>query len=300
MHLYDVPILFVLAGLVFYTVLGGADFGAGMWQLSAGPGDHGEHIRDHIHESMAPVWEANHVWLIFVLTVFWTAYPVAFGSIFSTLSIPLFIAALGLVLRGAAYALRTGARTPREARRIDTLFAIASILTPFALGATVGALAARRVPVGNATGRTIASWTGPTSILIGALAVVVSAYLAAVFLAADAHRLNRPELTKAFRTRALATGVLAGAIAVGGIAVIHSGAHPLYAGLTHGLGLAIIIASILLGILALTLVAAERYTPARFAAAATVATIIAGWAAAQQPVLLPGLTIAQAASSTLR
>ena len=93
MHLYELPLIFVLAGLVLYTVLAGADFGAGFWQLAAGSGERGERIRDHAHHSMAPVWEANHVWLIFVLTVFWTAYPVAFGSIASTLCVPLFIAA---------------------------------------------------------------------------------------------------------------------------------------------------------------------------------------------------------------
>src|ERR1700735_5344340 len=122
--LYVLPLVFVLAGLVLYAVLGGADFGAGFWQLFSGPGQHGERLRDHAHHSMAPVWEANHVWLIFVLTVFWTSYPTAFGSIASTLSVPLFLAGMGIVLRGAAYALRGGARAGRETRRIDGLFAV--------------------------------------------------------------------------------------------------------------------------------------------------------------------------------
>ncbi|HXM87163.1 MAG TPA: cytochrome d ubiquinol oxidase subunit II, partial [Solirubrobacteraceae bacterium] len=99
MHLYEIPLIFVLVGLVLYVVLAGADFGAGFWQLLAGP--HGERVRDHAHESIGPVWEANHVWLIFVLTVTWTAYPTAFGAIASTLCIPLFVAALGIVMRGA-------------------------------------------------------------------------------------------------------------------------------------------------------------------------------------------------------
>src|ERR1700733_11733086 len=108
MHLYEVPLIFILVGLVLYVVLAGADFGAGFWQLLAGGGSAGDRIRDHAHESMAPVWEANHVWLIFVITVLWTAYPSAFSSIASTLSLPLFIAAIGIILRGAAYALRAG------------------------------------------------------------------------------------------------------------------------------------------------------------------------------------------------
>src|SRR4051812_49857537 len=125
MHLYGVPMFFILAGLTFYVVLGGADFGAAIWQLH-----NDERIRDHAHRSMAPVWEANHVWLIFVLTVMWTAYPEAFASIASTLSVALFVAGVGIVFRGAAYALRSGTEGGREQRRVDTLFAVSSILTP--------------------------------------------------------------------------------------------------------------------------------------------------------------------------
>src|SRR5581483_353119 len=166
MHLYELPLLFALVGLALYTVLAGADFGAGIWQLTAGRGPAAGRIRDHAHDSMAAVWEANHVWLVFVLTVVWTAYPLAFGSIASTLSVPLFLAAVGIIVRGATYALRAGARTPREAARIDTLFAFASLLTPFALGAAVGGIASGRVPVGNAAGDLFSSWLNPTSILI--------------------------------------------------------------------------------------------------------------------------------------
>src|SRR5438105_15855637 len=139
MHLYNLPLLFVLVGLALYVVLGGADFGAGWWQLTAGRGDRGERIRELAHDSMAPVWEANHVWLIFVLTVTWTAFPVAFGSLASTLSIPISIAALGIVFRGLAYALQSATDVPRERRAIDMTFAVSSILTPFMLGAAVGA-----------------------------------------------------------------------------------------------------------------------------------------------------------------
>src|SRR5436305_4858181 len=149
--------VFVLTGVALYAVLAGADFGAGLWQLAAGRGRHAERIREHAHHSMAPVWEANHVWLIFVLTVFWTAYPRAFGSIASTLALPLFIAALGIIFRGAAYALRAGASSPRESGLIDTIFSLSSILTPFALGAAIGGIATDRVPVGNAAGHLMSS-----------------------------------------------------------------------------------------------------------------------------------------------
>ena len=192
MHLYEIPLIFVLAGLVAVHGAGGSRLRRRLLAADRGPGERGERIRDHAHHSMATVWEANHVWLIFVLTVFWTAYPVAFGSIASTLCVALFIAGVGIIFRGAAYALRAGTTSAREVRAIDTVSALSSILTPFALGAAVGGIASRRVPVGNAAGNLITSWTGPTSILIGVLAVATSAYLAAVYLAADAARLGRP------------------------------------------------------------------------------------------------------------
>jgi cytochrome d ubiquinol oxidase subunit II len=296
MHLYALPLVFALVGLALYVVLGGADFGAGIWQLTAGTGTGAERIRDHAHHAMGPVWEANHVWLIFVLTVVWTAYPVAFGSIASTLSVPLFIAALGIILRGATYALRSGAAGARETHVIDTAFAISSILTPFALGAAVGAIAAGRVPVGNATGHLLSSWTGSISILIGALAVAASAYLAAVFLSADAARLGDRWLERRFRARALIAGVIAGALAVGGLIVLHSDAHGIYHRLTSGPGLPALIVSVIAGLGTLALVWRRSYEPARYTAAVAVAAIIAGWAVAQEPILLPGLTVAQAAA----
>ena len=296
MHLYALPLVFALVGLALYTVLGGADFGAGIWQLTAGRGPDAERIRDHAHHAMGPVWEANHVWLIFVLTVTWTAYPVAFGSIASTLSVPLFVAAVGIILRGVTYALRSGADSTRETRAIDTAFALSSIVTPFALGAAIGGIVAGRVPVGNAAGHLFSSWLGPTSILVGALAVAVSAYLAAVYLCADATRLEARWLERQFRGRALGAGVLAGAIAIGGLIVLHSTAHHIYHRLVDGPGLAPLIVSVTAGLCTLALVAIRRYEPARYSAATAVAAIIAGWALAQEPTFLPGLTVARAAA----
>jgi cytochrome d ubiquinol oxidase subunit II len=295
-HLYELPLLFALIGLAFYTVLAGADFGAGWWQLTAGKGPDAASIRDHAHHAMGPVWEANHVWLIFVLTVVWTAYPSAFGSIASTLSIPLFIAAVGIIFRGTAYALREGASTARELRAVDTVFALSSILTPFALGAAIGGIASRRVPVGNAAGNQFSSWLNPTSLLIGVLAVATAAYLAAVFLCADAARLGETTLERKFRTRALAAGVVSGAIALGGVAVLRSDTHPLYHQLVEGKGLIGLLVSIVAGSATLTLVWWKRYEVSRYTAATAVAAIIAGWALAQSPVFLQGMTVREAAA----
>jgi cytochrome bd ubiquinol oxidase subunit II len=296
MLLQALPLVFVLMGVALYTVLAGADFGAGLWQLLAGRSAHDERIREYAHRSMAPVWEANHVWLIFVLTVFWTAYPQALGSIASTLAVPLFIAVLGIIFRGAAYAFREGASSNRESGLIDTMFSLSSILTPFALGAAIGGIATDRVPVGNAAGHLFSSWLDPTSILIGVLAVTTSAYLAAVFLAADAARDGSHELERAFRTRALGAALLAGAVAFGGLFIVKADDHRLFHSLLSGRALSGVIASALAGLLALGLVRSRKFEAARYLAAVAVAAIIAGWALARWPTILPGLTVYQAAA----
>jgi cytochrome d ubiquinol oxidase subunit II len=294
--LAEVPMVFILAGLVFYIVLGGADFGAAVWQVLGGRGERGPRIRELAHEAMAPVWEANHVWLIFVLTVTWTAYPGAFGSLASTLSVPLFVAGLGLIVRGAAYALRSGGETAEEVRVIDGASAISSVLTPFMLGAAIGGLASGRVPYGNARGDLVDSWLNPTSVLVGALAIVFCAYVAAIFLCGDAVRRGEHDLVEPLRARAMAGGALAGALALAGLIVLHDDAHALYRGLVAGDGLAAIIVSVLAGLGTGALVAARRFEPARYTAALAVAAIVVGWALAQQPRFLPGLTIEQAAA----
>ncbi|HEY4996528.1 MAG TPA: cytochrome d ubiquinol oxidase subunit II, partial [Solirubrobacteraceae bacterium] len=233
---------------------------------------------------------------IFVLTVTWTAYPGAFGAIASTLSVPLFIAAIGIVLRGGAYALRTATSRERERRPIDVVFAVSSILTPFALGTMIGAIASRRVPAGGAVRDQFASWLNPTSILVGVLAVASSAYLAAVFLAADAARHEDAELQRAFRARALVAGALAGAVALAGLLVLRSDAKALYHGLLHREALAGVLVSLLAGVATLALLWRERFEAARYSAAAAVAAVIASWAWAQSPTLLPGLSVQQAAA----
>jgi cytochrome d ubiquinol oxidase subunit II len=286
----------VILGVTAYGVLGSADFGAGFWDLTAGGAERGGRIRGMVERSMSPVWEANHVWLIFVLVIVWTAFPVAFGSIFSTLSIPLFLAALGIIFRGTAFALRGHAATINEARGLGALFALSSVLIPFCLGAAVGGIASGRVEVGNAAGEPFGSWLNPTSVLIGAVAVLNGAYLAAVFLAGDSRRAGQPDLVRAFRARALGAGAVAGLVALGGLLVLRSDARALYDGLTSGGGLIMVIVSALAGVVTLGLVWTERYGPARMTALA-VAAIVVGWALAQDPYFLPGqLTLRQAAA----
>jgi cytochrome d ubiquinol oxidase subunit II len=290
-----VPVAFILAGMAAYTVLAGADFGAGLWTLlTAGPlgGPTGHRVRDQARHAMGPVWEANHVWLIFVLVVCWTAYPVAFGSVTSTLAAPLLIAAIGIIFRGAAYALRGVADSSRAARWAENLFAVSSVLTPFALGTAVGAIAVGRVPVGNAAGNLVTSWLSPAPVLVGALAVVFSGYLAAVFLAADLVRYGENSLSAAFRRRAIVSGVLSGGLALAGLLVMRgSGLN-----LTHGAALALVCVSGVAGLATLMLCWRSLFGLARLTAALAVGAVVVGWAAAQAPRFLPGMTVTQAAA----
>jgi len=296
--LAEICLGFVVLGLTAYAVLGGADFGAGFWDLTAGGDRRGGRVRGMVQRSMSPVWEANHVWLIFVLVIVWTAFPVAFGSMFSTLVIPLFLAAIGIIFRGAAFALRGQAATIREARFLGAVFALSSVLVPFFLGAALGGVASGRVPVGNMAGDTVTSWWNPTSVTVGVLAVITGAYIAAVYLAGDAKRAGLPDLVEAFRTRALGAGVVAGGAAIGALVVLRSDARPLFDGLTSGDGLVAVIVSAAAGVATLALVLTRRFGPARLTAALAVTAIVVGWALAQDPYVLPDeLTLEQAAAS---
>jgi cytochrome d ubiquinol oxidase subunit II len=297
MFLKSAPMVLVLAGLALYAVLGGADFGAGFWQLTAGRGQRGECIRRHAHHSMGPIWETNHVWLIFVLVVFWTCYPTAFASMASTLCVPLFLAALGIIVRGTAYALRSGARSSEESAIIVRLFGISSIITPFALGAAIGGIAGDRVPVGNAAGHLFSSWLNLTSMAMGVLAVAAGAYMAAVYLAADARREGDDMVERDFRRRALGSGVVTGVLAVGTIFIVNADRDSLFDSLLTGRAVGAVVASVAAGVVTLLLVHRRRYEPARYAGSIAVAAIIIGWALARWPKILPSLTISQAAAS---
>jgi cytochrome d ubiquinol oxidase subunit II len=297
MVLQTLPAVVVVIGLILYTLLAGADFGAGLWQLFSGRGERGRQIRDFAHHANAPVWEANHVWLILVITVLWTAYPEVFGAVFSTLAIPIFLAAVGIILRGMAYALQNAANA-QQRRYIDVSFAAASIMTPYMLGSVIGAIASGNVPPGNALGAEVASWTNPTSIVSGFLAVATGAFLAAVFLAADAERLGEPTLIESFWWRSLLAGAVAGGLAIGALFVVRADERRLFDGLTSGWGLVPVVISGVAGLVAMGLVVARRFTAARVVAGLAVAAVIIGWAVAQRPFLLPTtVTVEDAAAS---
>jgi cytochrome d ubiquinol oxidase subunit II len=192
--------------------------------------------------------------------------------------------------------MQAGVSAPRETRFVENIFALSSILTPFALGAAVGGIASGRVPVGNAAGSLWSSWLNPTSIMVGVLAVAISAFLAAVYLCADAVRLDEPDLERWFRRRALVSGVVTGALAIAGLVVLRADVPTLGDRLMTGPGLPALVVSAIAGLGTLLLVWRRRYGLARVSAALAVAAIVVGWALAQQPNILPGLTVQQAAA----
>jgi cytochrome bd ubiquinol oxidase subunit II len=285
-------------GVTLYAVFGGADFGSGLWALVAGGGERGRRARALVDWAIGPVWEANHVWLIFMLVTLWTAFPEAFASVMSTLFIPLSLAALGIVLRGAGFAFHRVAERRSGRRLAEAAFAVSSVLTPFFMGTVVGAVATGRVPIGNAEGDPVTSWLNPVSLLLGALFVAAGAYLAAVFLVSDARRFGDSELVGYFGARALAASFVAGALAVAGIFVLRDDARYIYDGLTSE-GLPLVLASLACGLGALLLLWRGARRGVRPLAVGAMVAVIWGWGAAQYPYLLPEtLTIEEGAGAS--
>ena len=286
--------LVLLIALIAYAVFGGADFGAGFWDLTAGGARRGARPRAVIERSIGPVWEANHVWLIFVFVVTWTAFPTAYASIMLTLFVPLTIAALGIVMRGASFAFRKAVVRLRYQRIFGGLFALSSVLVPFCMGAVAGGIISGQVPAGGRAGDPVHSWLNPTSIVVGILAIALAAYVAAVYLVWDARSYGEHDLARYFRRRAVATGVVAAVGAAIGLLVLRAEAPTVFAGLTSR-ALPLVILSVVCGVGALLLLARDAARGARLLAVLAVAAVIAGWGVAQWPYLLPGtLTVQQA------
>lgn len=302
MSLAEFVAVIMFAAIAAYALLAGADFGAGFWDLTAGGPEDGRATRVLIERSIGPVWEANHVWLIFALVLLWTCFSIAFSSIMSTLFIPLLLVAFGIILRGSAFAFRKEVARMEEQRFFGAIFALSSIITPFFLGAIAGGIASGRVPLGNAAGDEVTSWWNPTSVLGGCLAVVVCAFLAAVYLCRDARRTGDETLTELFRIRALLAGVVAGVTAFIGIFILRDDARNLYDELTSR-ALSLIIVSAIAGIATLVLIWKRRYVEARVSAAIAVLSVVGGWGVAHWPYLLQpghgfdGLTIDAGASA---
>jgi len=291
----------LLAGLTLYAALGGADFGGGLWDLLAGGDQRGRAPRQLIDDTITPVWEANHVWLIFILVIFWTAFPSAFAAVMTAAALPLWLAAFGIVLRGSGFAFRKEVEALRWQRLFGAAFAFSSLIVPFFMGTVIGAIASGRVPA-NPTHTDLAVWTGATSLLIGALFVAVCAYLAAVFLTREASRRSDDRLRRYFALRAAVAGPISGALALATLVEIHSSNPALFHGLTHR-ALPLVIISAACGLAVIALLATGRSRALRPLSVLSVAAVVWGWGVAQYPALLPGtglmLTTAAAPHSIL-
>jgi cytochrome d ubiquinol oxidase subunit II len=294
----DVVLVVLWIGVTAYAVLGGADFGGGLWDLVAGGAERGRRPRDLIDRAITPVWEANHTWLIFDLVVLWTAFSPAFAAVMSTLFVPLTFAALGIVLRGAGFAFRHVSERLEAQRAFGAMFAVASVLTPFFMGTVVGAVASGKVTPSTGSAQAWSSWTGALPLLVGVMFVVTSAYVSAVFLLHEARREGDAELERYFRTRAVIVGVVGGAVAAAGVVVLHADARYVYDGLV-GKALPLAVLSFVCGVAALVLLAVRETRFVRGVAVLAVAAVVWAWGVAQRPYLLPKtLTIDQAASSS--
>ncbi|WP_351222592.1 cytochrome d ubiquinol oxidase subunit II [Streptomyces sp. NPDC002133] len=284
----------LLLGVAAYACAGGTDYGAGFWDLFAGGAERGKRPRWLIDHAMAPVWEVNNVWLIFVFVIMWTGFPVLFQTVFSAMWLPLALAAVGMVLRGAGFALRKPARRLARRRVYGAVFAIASLITPYFLGAAVGGIASGRAAPG--TEASAHAWANPTSLFFGLLTIAATAFLGAVFLSSDAARFDAPDLVGYFRRRALGSLVVVVLLGVAAFIVTRGDAPHIWRGLTHGAGLVFVIVAVVgaLGTGWLLLRAGGRWS--RITAVAMVAAAVLAWGLAQRPYLIPtSLTVQEAA-----
>jgi cytochrome d ubiquinol oxidase subunit II len=279
----------LLASVTLYAVLGGADFGGGLWDLLAGTTARGRAPRALIDETITPVWEANHVWLVFDLVIFWTAFPHAFAAVMTTAALPLWLAVAGIAARGSGFAFRKELTELRWQRAAGATFAFSSLVTPFFMGTVVGAIAAGAIPGSGNTDR-LAAWTSPTALLTGLLFVAACAYLAAVYLTGEAAARGDEPMRTYFARRAQAAAVVAGALSLAALAALH-GADPAVYGRLTGRALPLVVTAGVCGLAVVGLLTAGRVAGLRAVAALGVAAVIWGWGVAQYPALLPGTTV---------
>ena len=290
----------VYLGLVIYAVFGGADFGGGIWTaLASGP--RAREQRGKLFHAIGPVWETNHVWLIFVVVTLFTAFPKGFAALFTALLVPLVIALIGINFRGAAFAFRHfGRQTGEQIPFMVSIFAVSSILTPFALGMAVTATATGKIVFVN--GWVQAEpwfWIGPFTLVGGLIGMAICAYLAPIYMTVR----TEGELQSDFRRQGIMAGLVLGFLTSVEIPVAMVDA-PLFAErLLSSQGVPFVAVSVISGITTLILLWRCRFLWAQIAAIGTVTLTISGFAAAMYPDILIGqlsLAAAAAPAATLR
>ena len=292
-----VALIAVFATLA-YALLGGADFGGGVWDLFAN-GERKQQQRAAIADAMGPVWEANHVWLIFLIVILFTAFPPVYSTLSTALFIPFHLVLLGIVLRGAAfvfraYGHRAGTSITATERGWGVVFGISSVITPFLLGACMGAVASGAIRlVDGRVQMTGIAWLTPMSLLTGTIALALCAYLAAVYLTLE----TNGELRSDFSGRAILAGTVVVALSVLALPLMRTEAPHLWRGLLSARALPILVVGVVAALLAGWALLRAQYRLARAAAIVQSAMLLGGWFAAQYPyIVFPDLALKNAAA----
>jgi cytochrome d ubiquinol oxidase subunit II len=285
----DLLLIVMLIGLTLYAVLGGADFGVGVWECITAL-QSSEMERRHMYKAIGPVWEANHVWLIFVLLILLNGFPIAFAALSRALWLPLLLALCGIVFRGAGYVFWTYGRDSGAAHTAwEGIFAVASTTTPLFLGASAGSIASGKLAItesGQYLGDYMMGWISPLAVFSSFYLVAMCAYLSAVYLAREARQIGDDDLLEIWRQRSLSTGLLLGLLSFAGLFIVWLDAPPLAAGFVRR-GWPFVIASVACGIGSLIEVWRSNNTRAAIASAGAVTTVIWGWGVSQYPLIIP-------------
>ena len=291
---------FLVLALIFYAVTGGADSGGGMWDLLA-RGRRANEQRRAIARAIGPIWEANHVWLILLVVIAFTAFPRAFAAIMTALYIPLTLMLIGVIFSGSAFIFRKyDSRAEEVQHRWSTLFGAASFFTPFVQGVTLGALATGQIRIenGSLTSGFFAGWLTPFALVCGLFALGLCSFLAATYLTVDTK--EEPEVQNDFRLRALWSGAALAPIALAAFESAEGGAPEIFHGLTRWWALPLIGLTICCTAVALASLWWRRFPLARIAAIVTATLVLGGWSLAQFPYLVvPDITIANAAAPAI-
>lgn len=289
--------IFILLSLIVYALMGGADFGGGMWDLLAF-GPRAKRQREAIADAIAPIWEANHVWLILVIVLLFTAFPRGFAAMMTALNIPMTAMLLGIVLRGSTFMFRKyDVNDDAVQRRWSTVFGVASFFTPFFQGVTLGALTTGhiRVEQGRVLTGFMAGWLTPFALACGVFALGLFAFLAATYLTVDTK--DDPKLQDDFRLRSMWSGLALAPIALVVFLTSKQGAPEMYHGLTRWWAPVLLAWTSLFAVVALVALWLRRFAVARLAAIGQVTLILVGWGLAQYPNLVtPDVTVTNAAA----
>ncbi len=291
----------LLLAVAAYSTAGGTDYGAGIWDLLAGRFRHTAEVRALIDHAMAPVWEANNVWLVFSAVVCWTGFPLLYESVFLSLY-PLFaLALLALILRGAFFAFRKVAVSSRSRLLASRVFGLSSLLAPFSFAAALGAIASGKVGVGGPVVPVWQACLDPLAIAFGAVALTATAFSGASFLVGDARRYRAdnaegPDLVEYFRRRTVVAAVALLAVSLIVLLLIAAESPSVFHGMVAGLGLPFAITAVLAVLAVAALMWRRVYRWYRVLTVMGVGSFVFAWGFGQVPYVLPGrLTIQQAA-----